>query len=193
MNWHKANISGGTFETNEGAETVLFTAKYHDTRAIGKLTLTGGTYICKTDQALLCDRYNNNEKYLGTASIAGGTFSRQPEAKYIAAGYEAKDNGNNTWTVGAAASAAFAAQVGGVMYTTLADALAAADENAIVKLLEDVTGQVAIPAGKKLTLDLNGKTITHSGTAIINNGHADREERRGRLYRKLRHRRRQQL
>lgn len=170
MNWHKANISGGTFETNEGAETVLFTAKYHDTRAIGKLTLTGGTYICKTDQALLCDRYNNNEKYLGTASIAGGTFSRQPEAKYIAAGYEAKDNGNNTWTVGAAASAAFAAQVGGVMYTTLADALAAADENAIVKLLEDVPGQVAIPAGKKLTLDLNGKTITHSGTAIINNG-----------------------
>lgn len=170
MNWHKANISGGTFETNEGAETVLFTAKYHDTRAIGKLTLTGGTYICKTDQALLCDRYNNNEKYLGTASIAGGTFSRQPEAKYIAAGYEAKDNGNNTWTVGAAASAAFAAQVGGVMYTTLADALAAADENAIVKLLENVTGQVAIPAGKKLTLDLNGKTITHSGTAIINNG-----------------------
>lgn len=170
MNWHKANISGGTFETNEGAETVLFTAKYHDTRAIGKLTLTGGTYICKTDQALLCDRYNNNEKYLGTASIAGGTFSRQPEAKYIAAGYEAKDNGNNTWTVGAVASAAFAAQVGGVMYTTLADALAAADENAIVKLLEDVTGQVAIPAGKKLTLDLNGKTITHSGTAIINNG-----------------------
>lgn len=170
MNWHKANISGGTFETNEGAETVLFTAKYHDTRAIGKLTLTGGTYICKTDQALLCDCYNNNEKYLGTASIAGGTFSRQPEAKYIAAGYEAKDNGNNTWTVGAAASAAFAAQVGGVMYTTLADALAAADENAIVKLLEDVTGQVAIPAGKKLTLDLNGKTITHSGTAIINNG-----------------------
>lgn len=170
MNWHKANISGGTFETNEGAETVLFTAKYHDTRAIGKLTLTGGTYICKTDQALLCDRYNNNEKYLGTASIAGGTFSRQPEAKYIAAGYEAKDNGNNTWTVGAAASAAFAAQVGGVMYTTLADALAAADENAIVKLLEDVTGQLAIPAGKKLTLDLNGKTITHSGTAIINNG-----------------------
>ena len=170
MNWHKANISGGTFETNEGAETVLFTAKYHDTRAIGKLTVTGGTYICKTDQALLCDRYNNNEKYLGTASIAGGTFSRRPEAKYIAAGYEAKDNEDGTWTVGAAASATFAAQVGGVMYTTLAAALDAADENAIVKLLEDVPGQVAIPAGKNLTLDLNGKKITHSGTAIINNG-----------------------
>ena len=170
MNWHKANISGGTFETNEGAETVLFTAKYHDTRAIGKLTLTGGTYICKTDQALLCDRYNNNEEYLGTASIAGGTFSRQPEEKYIAAGYVATANTNGTWTVGAAASATFAAQVGGVMYTTLAAALAAADENAIVELLGDVDGQVVIPAGKKLTLDLDGKTTTYSGTAIINNG-----------------------
>ena len=170
MNWHKANISGGTFETNEGAETVLFTAKYHDTRAIGKLTVTGGTYICKTDQALLCDRYNNNEKYLGTASIAGGTFSCQPDAKYIAAGYEAKDNKDGTWTVGAAAGVTFAAQVGGVKYTTLAAALAAADENAIVELLGDADGQVVIPAGKKLTLDLDGKTITYSGTAIINNG-----------------------
>ncbi len=170
MNWHKANISGGTFETNEGAETVLFTAKYHDTRAIGKLTLTGGTYICKTDQALLCDRYNNNEKYLGTASIAGGTFSCQPKTEYIAAGYVATANTNDTWTVGAAASATFAAQVGGVMYTTPGAAIRAADENAIVKLLKNVDGQVVIPAGKKLTLDLNRNTITHSGTAIINNG-----------------------
>ena len=55
-------------------------------------------------------------------------------------------------------------------YLTLKEAVAAATNGAVVKLLEDVAGQVAIPAGKKLTLDLNGKTITHSGTAIINNG-----------------------
>lgn len=160
MNWHKANISGGTFETNEGAETVLFTAKYHDTRAIGKLTLTGGTYICKTDQALLCDRYNNNEKYLGTASIAGGTFSRQPEAKYIAAGYVATANTSGTWTVGAAASATFAAQVGGVMYTTLGAAIRAADENAIVKLVDNITTDEGIAVAKKVTLDMANHTIT---------------------------------
>ena len=160
MNWHKANISGGTFETNEGAETVLFTAKYHDTRAIGKLTLTGGTYICKTDQALLCDRYNNNVKYLGTASIAGGTFSRQPDAKYIAAGYVATANTNGTWTVGAAASATFAAQVGGVMYTTLGAAIRAADENAIVKLVSNITTDEGIAVAKKVTLDMANHTIT---------------------------------
>ena len=139
MNWHKANISGGTFETNEGAETVLFTAKYHDTRAIGKLTVTGGKYICKNNQALLCDRYNNSEKYLGTASIAGGTFSSQPGKTYIAAGYEVKDNENGTWTVGAAASATFVAQVGGVMYTTLAEAINAADAGDTVKLVSNIS------------------------------------------------------
>lgn len=170
MNWHKASLSGGSFETNEGAKAVLFTAKYHATRAIGKLTVTGGTYICKTNQALLCDLYDNNEQYLGTASIAGGTFSRQPEAKYIASGYAATANENGTWTVSEADGSSFDAEVGGVKYATLAAAIAAADENAIVELLGDVDGQVVIPAGKKLTLDLDGKTITHSGTAIINNG-----------------------
>ena len=167
MNWHKANISGGTFETNEGAETVLFTAKYHDTRAIGKLTLTGGTYICKTDQALLCDRYNNNEKYLGTASIAGGTFSRQPEAKYIAAGYEAKDNGNNTWTVSEKTGVTLVAQVGVNKYESLPAALAAAKNGDTVKLVGNILTGEGIEVAKKITLDMAKHTITSSVNQVF--------------------------
>ena len=63
MNWHKANLSGGTFETNSGAEGVLFTASYLENRAIGELTVTGGTYKCVDNQKLLCDRYNNDVQY----------------------------------------------------------------------------------------------------------------------------------
>ena len=173
MNWHKANISGGTFETNEGAETVLFTAKYHDTRAIGKLTLTGGTYICKTDQALLCDRYNNDEKYLGTASIAGGTFSRQPDAKYIAAGYEAKNNGNGTWTVSEKTGVTLVAQVGVNKYASLADALAAVQDGDTVKLVSDITTNttIEVTGNKTITIDLAEKKITSTAdAAIVNNG-----------------------
>ena len=167
MNWHKANISGGTFETNEGAETVLFTAKYLATRAIGKLTVTGGTYICKTDQALLCDRYNNNEEYLGTASIAGGTFSRQPEAKYIAAGYKAKGNEDGTWTVIEKANVKLVAQVGVNKYESLADALAAAKDGDTVTLVADTTPLTSsVEISKSITLDLNGKTIETNGKKI---------------------------
>ena len=45
-------------------------------------------------------------------------------------------------------------------YMTLADAVAAAQGGATVKLLKDVTEDVVIPAGKTITLDLNGKKLT---------------------------------
>lgn len=45
-------------------------------------------------------------------------------------------------------------------YKTLADAVAAAQGGATVKLLKDVTEDVVIPAGKTITLDLNGKKLT---------------------------------
>lgn len=79
MNWHKAILSGGTYETNEGAEAVLFTARYLEKRAIGELTVTGGTYKCADNQKLLCDRYNNQEEYKGTANITGGEFTSNPK------------------------------------------------------------------------------------------------------------------
>ena len=97
MNWHKANLSGGSFEANDSAEAVLFTSKYLENRAVGELTVTGGTYISKDNQKVLCDRYNNSEEYKGTATITGGTFSTDPSA-YVASGYYA-DKSGETWTV----------------------------------------------------------------------------------------------
>lgn len=46
-------------------------------------------------------------------------------------------------------------------YKTLADAVAAAQGGATVKLLKDVTEDVVIPADKTITLDLNGKKLTN--------------------------------
>lgn len=56
-------------------------------------------------------------------------------------------------------------------YKTLADAVAAAQDGDTVKLLKDVTENVVIPAGKTVTLDLNGKNIKPAtGCAIVNKG-----------------------
>lgn len=46
-------------------------------------------------------------------------------------------------------------------YKTLADAVAAAQGGATVKLLKDVTEDVVIPADQTITLDLNGKKLTN--------------------------------
>ena len=57
-------------------------------------------------------------------------------------------------------------------YTTLADAIEAAQGGETVTLLADITGQTEIPAGKNIVLDLNGKTLTNEAGkhTITNNG-----------------------
>lgn len=149
-------ISGGTFT---GVKALSESNPQGNTPA-PKVTLliTGGTF---NGEVAIEDKDHT--------SIAGGTFSTEPANEYIAKGYT-KESDNGKWNVVPDTSKTYVAQVGVNKYESLADALAAADENAIVELLGDVDGQVVIPAGKKLTLDLDGKTITYSGTAIINNG-----------------------
>ena len=63
----------------------------------------------------------------------------------------------------------YVAQVDGNNYATIADAIAAAN-NKTLTLLKDVNGQIVIPEGKKITLDLNGHAISNGRTAVLNNG-----------------------
>lgn len=68
----------------------------------------------------------------------------------------------------------YVAQVGGTQYETLQAAIAAAKEGetTTVKLLANTTEDITIPAGKKVTLNLNGKTLTNSSkdTITVENG-----------------------
>lgn len=57
-----------------------------------------------------------------------------------------------------------AAEVGGVEYATFADAFAAAEAGATVKLLNDVTLVEKITVKKAVTLDLNGCTLSETVT-----------------------------
>ena len=106
MNWHKANLSGGSFEANDSAEAVLFTSKYLENRAVGELTVTGGTYISKDNQKVLCDRYDNSEKYKGTATITGGTFSTSPKA-YVAGENKVYKYNDSNYLVAASAPSGY--------------------------------------------------------------------------------------
>ena len=63
------------------------------------------------------------------------------------------------------------AQIGETVYETLEEAIAAAQNGDTIKLLDDVTGNFTIPAGKNVSLDLNGHTITatNTSTPVITN------------------------
>ena len=63
------------------------------------------------------------------------------------------------------------AEVNGKGYSTLQDAIDAAQNGGTVKLLENVTESVTIPAGATVTLNLDGHKLTNvNDHTIINNG-----------------------
>ena len=165
MNWNKAEITAGTFRTLDTASAVLFTSAYGgDANTIGKLSISGGEFKHASDtQEMIVDHYDETNK--GNAVVTGGKFDADI-SKYIPTDYVQSADG----TVEKLGETNAVAKVGDTYYKTLADAVAAADNNTVT-LLKDVTAGITIPAGKTMTLDLNGKTLTNvNDHTILNNG-----------------------
>ena len=165
MNWNKAEITAGTFRTLATASAVLFTSAYGgDANTIGKLSISGGEFKHASDtQEMIVDHYDETNK--GNAVVTGGKFDADI-SKYIPTDYVQSADG----TVEKLGETNAVAKVGDTYYKTLADAVAAADNNTVT-LLKNVTADITIPAGKTMTLDLNGKTLTNvNDHTILNNG-----------------------
>ena len=165
MNWNKAEITAGTFQTLDTASAVLFTSAYGaDDNTVGKLTISGGEFKHASDtQEMIVDHYNESNS--GAAAVTGGRFDADI-SKYIPSDYVQSADG----TVEKLGESNAVAKVGDTYYKTLADAVTAAD-NATVTLLKDVTANVTIPADKTITLNLNGMTLTNvDDHTILNNG-----------------------
>ena len=165
MNWNKAEITAGTFQTLDTVSAVLFTSAYGgDANTIGKLSISGGEFKRASDtQEMIVDHYDETNK--GNAVVTGGKFDADI-SKYIPTDYVQSADG----TVEKLGETNAVAKVGDTYYKTLADAVAAADNNTVT-LLKDVTADITIPAGKTMTLDLNGKTLTNvNDHTILNNG-----------------------
>lgn len=75
----------------------------------------------------------------------------------------ADNNAPQPWVGGSWNSGeSFVATIGTQYYTSIAKAIEAAKETDVISLITDITAtkSIAIPAAKKVTIDLNGKTIT---------------------------------
>ena len=165
MNWNKAEITAGTFQTLDTASAVLFTSTNgNDANTVGKLTISGGEFKHASDtQEMIVDHYDESNS--GAAAVTGGRFDADI-SKYIPSDYVQSADG----TVEKLGESNAVAKVGDTYYKTLADAVTAAD-NATVTLLKDVTANVTIPADKTITLNLNGMTLTNvDDHTILNNG-----------------------
>ena len=162
MNWNKAEITAGTFQTLDTASAVLFTSAYDsDANTVGNLTISGGEFKRASDtQEMIVDHYDESNK--GNAVVTGGKFDADI-SKYIPTDYVQSADG----TVEKLGETNAVAKVGGTYYKTLAEAIAAVSDDATITLLKDVTGTSTLSVNKTVTIDLNGHKITGGDTRAI--------------------------
>ena len=135
-------------------------------KGLDTVTVSGGKFTAKEGNSAIkaYDWANNTESDFtadkGTVAVSGGTFSSAVPADLCAEGFIPTKNADGTWGI----KVKPVATVGGVEYTTLAEAIAAANAGETVTLLADInTPEKTYEITKSLTIDLNGKTVTGSG------------------------------
>ena len=142
------NVKGGTVEIENAAIT---SDAYAIFAAGGETKLTGALTISASA----------TDKTAGKLELDGGNIIKTASATVpnLPDGYKWVDAEDGTQKL---AKRTYVASVGDNKHESLVDAFAAAENGQTVKLLADVTlnAPVEVPAGKAVTLDLNGKKLS---------------------------------
>ena len=154
----------------------------------GELTVNGAT-VEATAQEFSCVPNGNGTTTVGAAiaiaqhttkqniavTINGGSFKgvkalneSNPQKNSPAPQVKLSINGGTF--IGDISTVDVTGFINGGAFTDLANAVKYAADGAIITLAGDTNGQVVIPAGKTIALDLGGKTLTNTKTAILNYG-----------------------
>lgn len=152
MNWNKAEITAGTFQTLDTASAVLFTSAFgSNANYVGELTISGGEFKHASDtREMIVDHYDESNK--GNAVVTGGKFDADI-SKYIPTDYVQSADG----TVEKLGETNAVAKVGDTYYKTLADAVAAAQDGDTITLLKDAELTSTLNLAKNITIDGQGK------------------------------------
>ena len=125
-------------------------------------TISGGTITAADGNDAL-----NSYLDTFTLTVSGGEFSTVVPAEYCADGFEpvTTPNANGLYEV----TREMVAEVNGVQYTSVQEAVDAANAGDTVTLIGDEALQASVKIEKNLTIDLNGHTITYK---TVNNNAA---------------------
>ncbi len=103
----------------------------------------------------------------GKVTLSGGIYSDVPKAEYLAVGKVVTDNPDQAtkteypYTV-LPADEVKVAQIGEITYTSLADAIAAVQDDETINMIKDVykAAGISVPSGKKFTVDFQGHSYS---------------------------------
>lgn len=134
-------------------------------KGLGQIAITGGTFTAKGANAAIKaytwdsstkqeSAFDNSAK---TVAVYGGTFSSSVPEALCAEGCNSVENPDGTHGVSGSV-----AQVGFKAFNTLQATIDAAQDGETVTLLTDAIEDATVTAGKNITLDLGGKTLTNT-------------------------------
>ncbi|MEF2827672.1 MAG: hypothetical protein U0O44_00820, partial [Eggerthellaceae bacterium] len=134
-------------------------------KGLGQVAITGGTFTAKGDNAAIkayswdssTKQESDFDNAATTVAVYGGTFSSAVPRALCAKGCDPIENPDGTHGVSGSV-----AQVGFKAFNTLQAAIDAAQDGETVTLLADATEDATVAAGKNITLDLGGKTLTNT-------------------------------
>ena len=134
-------------------------------KGLGQIAITGGTFTAKDDNAAIkaytwdssTKQESDFDNTAKTVAVYGGTFSSSVPEALCAEGCNPVENPDGTHGVSGSV-----AQVGFKAFNTLQAAIDAAQDGETVTLLADATEDATVAAGKNITLDLGGKTLTNT-------------------------------
>ena len=134
-------------------------------KGLGQIAITGGTFTAKAGNAAIkaytwdssTKQESDFDNTAKTVAVYGGTFSSAVPQALCAEGCDPIENPDGTYGVSGSV-----AQVGFKAFNTLQAAIDAAQDGETVTLLADATEDATVAAGKNITLDLGGKTLTNT-------------------------------
>lgn len=168
----KITVSGDPVEKTEGdgaiqdgaAISVINRLGY---KGLGQVAITGGTFTAKGNNAAIkayawdssTKQESDFDNTAKTIAVYSGTFSSAVPEVLCAEGCKPVENPDGTHGVSGSV-----AQVGFKAFNTLQAAIDAAQDGETVTLLADAAENATVAAGKNITLDLGGKTLTNTNT-----------------------------
>ena len=188
LNWNKATITGGTFESN-ASDAVILNGHIDEKMDQGILTISGGTFTATGDGDAIQDMQNGSEKEGGEITITGGEFNGDlnfgGKGSAVVNISDATINGDvmaadgvkatiknsqvsgsiNGVDVGEGTTTGDVAEVDGKKYANLQDAIENVGNGQTITILKDIPNAagISVPEGKNFTIDFDGHTYTLVG------------------------------
>ena len=163
-------ISGGTF-----TQSLTTTAgRWDHPQVVATGVVEGYTAITRVTGGTFTNKKSGEAIFRGVGKatsdnfeVSGGSFNKSISDGYCADGFIPTKNADGTYGV---KEGKYVAKIGSTKYETFEDAVKKAASGKTITLLDDISLSSTVTVNKKVTIDLNQKTLTGTDKYILNIG-----------------------